>query len=372
MKNKIIRNYIVRLLVFTGIYVITVLTVDKVFNGKLVDHLFRTLAPHVFWNLYGNRTWCLIVIYCFGVLFLSLLYVIRLGKVVKIASGSISEEEPFQTSYPEELTEFSQKLKEFKYELKLNEQARQMAEQQKNDLVVYLAHDLKTPLTSVIGYLTLLSENPELIAEQRAKYTGIALDKAYWLEHLINEFFDITRMNLQNIPTQRRRVNLTVMLMQLISEFYPMLDEKGITVKQEIEPELMLMADVDKLVRVFQNMFCNAVNYSYPNTEIVCSARKDIITLEENQAEAVNRVQDKDECVYIRIQNRGDQLGPEILEHIFDKFYRVDAARQSSTGGAGLGLAIAKQIIELHGGTINAVCNDGVMEFNIMLPIEAK
>ena len=140
-------------------------------------------------------------------------------------------------------------------------------------------------------------------------------------------------MNLQNIPAQRRRVNLTVMLMQLISEFYPMLEEKGITVKQEIEPELMLMADVDKLVRVFQNLFCNAVNYSYPNTEIVCSARKDTISLGDNQAEAVNR----DECVYIRIQNRGDNLGPEILEHIFDKFYRVDAARQSATGGAGRG-----------------------------------
>ena len=83
-----------RILVFTGIYVITVLTVDKVFNGKLVDYLFRTLAPHVFWNLYGNRTWCLIVLYCFGVLLLSLLYVIRLGKVIKIASGSFSEEVP--------------------------------------------------------------------------------------------------------------------------------------------------------------------------------------------------------------------------------------------------------------------------------------
>jgi len=372
LKNKIIRNYIVRIFVFTGIYVITVLTVDKVFNGKLVDYLFRTLAPHVFWNLYGNRTWCLIVLYCFGILLLSFLYVIRLGKIIKIAGGSITEEEPFQTTCPEELTEFSQKLKEFKYELKLNEQARQIAEQQKNDLVVYLAHDLKTPLTSVIGYLTLLLESPDLTAEQRAKYIGIALDKAYWLEHLINEFFDITRMNLQNIQTQKHRVNLTVLLMQVISEFYPMLEEKGIAVKQEIEPELILMADADKLVRVFQNLLCNAVNYSYPNTEIVCSARRDTITLEELQNTAENCVQSMGSCIYIRIQNQGEQLLPEVMEHIFDKFYRVDSARQSATGGAGLGLAIAKQIIEVHGGTINAICKDGVMEFNIMLPIDNK
>ena len=242
-------------------------------------------------------------------------------------------------------------MKEFKTSLTENEQARLQAEQEKNDLVVYLAHDLKTPLTSVIGYLTLLAEAPELPPEQRAKYIGIALEKAYRLEQLINEFFEITRMNYQTVTTYKTPVNLTILLVQIINEFFPMMEEKNITVIQEIEPELVISADADKLVRVFDNLFRNAVNYSYVGTEIVCSARKG------------------NGCILVNVKNKGEQISKEKLERIFDKFYRLDSSRQSTTGGAGLGLAIAKQIVELHDGTIEAVCNDGVMEFRIVLPV---
>ena len=261
------------------------------------------------------------------------------------------QREIFGENCPEELLEFSQKLKDFKYSLKENEQARLLAEQQKNDLVVYLAHDLKTPLTSVVGYLTLLEEAPELPAEQRAKSIGIALDKAYRLEQLINEFFDITRMNYQTLPAYKSPVNLTILLVKIINEVFPMMEEKNITVRQEIEPELVLSADADKMARVFDNLFRNAVNYSHAGTEIVCNARKG------------------NGCILVSIKNRVDHIPQEKRNHIFDKFYRLDSSRQSSTGGAGLGLAIAKQIVELHDGTIEAMCNDGVMEFRIVLPV---
>ena len=146
-------------------------------------------------------------------------------------------------------------------------------------------------------------------------------------------------------------MNLTILLVQIINEFYPALEEKNLSVVQEIAPELILAADADKLARVFDNLFRNAVNYSYPGTEIVCTARKG------------------NECILISLKNNGEQIPTEKLERIFDKFYRLDFARQSGTGGAGLGLAIAKQIIELHDGTIEAFCMDGVMEFRIMLPV---
>ena len=217
--------------------------------------------------------------------------------------------------------------------------------------MVYLAHDLKTPLTSVVGYLTLLEETPELSAEQKAKYIGIALDKAHRLEQLINEFFDITRMNYQKFPTYKSPVNLTILLVQIINEFFPMLEEKNITAVQQIEPELILSADADKLARVFDNLFRNAVNYSHTGTELVCSARKG------------------NGCILVNIKNNGDHIPQEKLDHIFDKFYRLDSSRQSATGGAGLGLAIAKQIVELHDGTIEAVCNHGVTEFRIVFPV---
>ena len=116
-----------------------------------------------------------------------------------------------------------------KKELKFKQYVANEAEQRKNDLVVYLAHDLKTPLTSIIGYLSLLDENPDFSVEYRAKYTGIALDKAYRLEQLINEFFDITRFNLQSFPLENNHIDLSLLLRQMAEEFYPVLKEKNLT-----------------------------------------------------------------------------------------------------------------------------------------------
>lgn len=326
---------------------------DTVFNGAVIDFLHANLPEWAFYIVNANRIIVAFLIYILGLVIISVIYVFKLSKLLNIASRSINEDEPeiFGNNCPDDLREFSRKLQDFKYNLKANEQARQLAEQQKNDLVVYLAHDLKTPLTSVIGYLSLLEEASDLSTEQRAKYIGIALDKAYRLEQLINEFFEITRLNLQSISAQKSSVNITILLIQVLNEFFPMFEEKKINVIQNIEPEIIISADADKLARVFDNLFRNAVNYSYENTDIVCSAQK------------------KDGYVLIRIQNHGDDIPPDKLNRIFEKFYRLDNSRRTSTGGAGLGLAIAKQIVELHDGTINAVCNNGITEFKIILPV---
>ncbi len=353
MKNNILKRYLIWVLIYTMVCIASVFVMDTIFNGVVVDFLYEHMNPKAFYFVNYNRELAVFIVYCLGMLILSVCYVFKFNRLLTLASSSISEEEPeiFGESCPEELLEFSRKLKDFKYSLKENEQARKLAEQQKNDLVVYLAHDLKTPLTSVIGYLTLLEEAPELGPEHRAKYIGIALEKAYRLEQQINEFFDITRMNYQTLPACKVPVNLTILLVQIINEFFPMMEEKNITVHQEIEPELILPADADKLARVFDNLFRNAVNYSHHGTEIVCSARKG------------------NGCVLVNVKNKGDHISPEKLSHIFDKFYRLDSSRSTSTGGAGLGLAIAKQIVELHDGTIEAVCNNGVTEFRIVLPL---
>lgn len=353
MKNNILKHYIVQVFIYTALCALFLIVMDNVFNGVLVDFLYNHMSLKNFWMLNSNRELAVFLTYSLGLMVLSMVYVFKLNRLLNLASRSIQEENPtiFGESCPDELRDFSQKLKEFKYELKLNEQARMAAEQQKNDLVVYLAHDLKTPLTSVIGYLSLLEEAEDLPVEQRAKYIGIALDKACRLEQLINEFFEITRMNLQTVPTQKVPVNVTILLMQIMEEFFPMLEEKKIQVIQQVEPELIVSGDADKLVRVFDNLFRNAVNYSYEGTELVCRARRG------------------NECILINIRNKGDQIPPEKLSRMFEKFYRLDSSRQSATGGAGLGLAIAKQIVELHEGTIDAVCEKGVTEFRIMLPV---
>ena len=226
------------------------------------------------------------------------------------------------------------------------------AEQRKNDLIVYLAHDLKTPLTSVIGYLTLLRDEPQISEEMRSRYTGIALDKAERLEDLINEFFDITRFNLTNIQLEPERVNISRMLEQIGFEFHPILAEKDLKLETENKPNVEMLCDPDKLARVFDNLLRNAVNYSYAGTTIYLSMDYEPI---------------KDE-VKICVENHGKTISPDKLDRIFEQFFRLDSSRRSSTGGSGLGLAIAKEIVELHHGTITAESENESIRFTVVLP----
>ena len=224
------------------------------------------------------------------------------------------------------------------------------AEQRKNDLIVYLAHDLKTPLTSVVGYLTLLRDEPGLSPEFRARYTGVALDKAERLEDLIDEFFDITRFNLTHLELERRPIDLTRMLQQVADEFRPQLSEHGLTCALALPPSLICGCDPDKLARVFDNLLRNACHYSDPGTQVEIAA-----AVEEH-------------TVLLTFTNRGATIPPEKLERVFDRFFRLDSSRAARTGGAGLGLAIAKEIVELHGGTISAHSGDGLTTFQVALP----
>ncbi|MDD3897437.1 MAG: HAMP domain-containing sensor histidine kinase [Syntrophomonadaceae bacterium] len=254
---------------------------------------------------------------------------------------------------PEDLQSVGEQLNSLKHTTIKNEQIATQAEKQKNDLVVYLAHDIKTPLTSIIGYLNLLDEAPDMPLEQRAKYVGVTLEKVYRLEELINEFFEITRFNLQSIVLNKREINLSFMLQQLADEFYPMLAPQGKQIVVNAPDDLVLWADADKLSRVFNNILKNANVYSYENSIINIFAFK------------------QEENVTITFSNKGKTIPPEKLETIFEKFFRLDVSRSSNTGGAGLGLAISKEIVAAHGGTITAQSSDEQTVFTITLPNES-
>ncbi|WMC94187.1 HAMP domain-containing sensor histidine kinase [Kineothrix sp. MB12-C1] len=253
---------------------------------------------------------------------------------------------------PSEMAAIERKLNAVKQELRQRTLEAQLAEQRKNDLVMYLAHDIRTPLTSVIGYLNLLAEAPDMPADQKAKYVDITLDKAYRLEKMINEFFEITRYNLQQISLSKENIDLYYMLVQLIDELSPTLCENGNTAALKSDENLTIYGDPDKLARVFNNVLKNAMAYSYPNTEIHISA------------------EEKGGSVVISFMNKGKTIPQEKLSSIFEKFYRLDEARTSNTGGAGLGLAIAKEIITLHGGTITANSKSETIVFIITLPVK--
>ncbi len=270
---------------------------------------------------------------------------------IRAATRRLVEDREDRVTLPRELSPIQDDLNAIRIHLAARERAAQEAEQRRGDLVAFLAHDLKTPLTSVVGYLTLLHDDPGLGPEQRAKFTGIALDKALRLEELLGEFFDITKMDLDSGAGEKVLIQLSMLLEQLSDEFYPLFAEKNLTCIPDIQPHLTVRGDPDKLARVFDNVLRNAVSYSIPG------GRVDVV------ARAVGSHAE------ITIQDEGLEIPEGELANIFEKFYRLDAARSTRTGGAGLGLAIAKEIVELHGGSIRCESNGKLTSFIISLPL---
>lgn len=275
-------------------------------------------------------------------------------EISRLVKRFLAQEQSTAEIFPEKYGDLSVQMTELKNQIHHNEQILKEESARKNDLIAYLAHDLKTPLTSVIGYLSLLEEAPDMPAEQKAKYVHISLEKALRLETLINEFFDITRYNLHEIVLERENLDLSYMLIQMTDEFYPVLKEHENTVTADVGENLCIHADPDKLARVFNNILKNAVAYSDPGTPIAISAA------EEN------------DNVVIRFQNRGKTIPKQKLESIFEKFFRLDDSRAANTGGAGLGLAIAREIVTLHGGSITAESENGLTVFTVAIPVKEQ
>lgn len=249
------------------------------------------------------------------------------------------------------------------FEIKLNtvqniliqrEQAARAAEQRKNELVMYLAHDIRTPLTSIIGYLRLLEQIPDLPDEEKEKYLHISLEKTYRLEKMINEFFEITCYNTQQITLASKTVDLYYLLAQVIDEHMPLLTEHGNYITFHAAESLEVYGDPERLARVFHNLLKNAVAYSNNGTEILVNA------------------EETPKHIVLTVSNHGKTIPDDKLEILFEKFYRLDESRTSNTGGTGVGLAIAKEIVLLHGGTIWADSKNGLTTFTVKLPISPQ
>lgn len=266
----------------------------------------------------------------------------------------ILEDEPLPAEFPQEYTEIFAQLSKIKYEVQNKEQTLRAETQRKNDLITYLAHDLKTPLTSVIGYMTLLRDEPDISDELRGRYTAISLKKAERIEELLNELLEITRFNISKIELQTERVDLSMMLEQIVYEFEPLLKEKSLKITLKAEPRVFISCDIDKTERIIDNLIRNAISYSYPDTEIKIALSSD------------------SDAVIMTFTNSGKTIPREKLERIFEQFFRLDSSRNSATGGSGLGLAIAKQLIEAHGGSISANSENEQICFTIKLPVSHK
>lgn len=314
----------------------------------------RERANELYWQLIGHNKPFFLVI-GFLTLF-ALFFYIALSNMTKyldqveegIENIISDSEKPIKLIT--ELKPLETRMNEIKDTLRRQEQKSLEGEKKKNDLVVFLAHDLKTPLTSVVAYLSMLDTHPDMPVEERAKYTHISLEKATRLGELINEFFDITKFNLQNIELELVKLDLTMMLEQLADEAYGVLQAKRLQCEFATEEDLMIQGDPDKLARVFDNILRNAVTYCYPDSVISINAGRE------------------EGFIKIIFENHGKTVPEKELGMIFEKFYRADESRSSKTGGAGLGLAIAKRIVELHGGNICAESENERTRFIVRLP----
>ncbi|MDR0396657.1 MAG: HAMP domain-containing histidine kinase [Oscillospiraceae bacterium] len=319
-----LRKCLLTALIVVASVLVVVWVFDTMFNGSLLDFFAMTTA-----SLIGRPSRSELLGY--GLIVLILI----------VMTGVVASYRTFMTQHD--------LYRQAKAEAERARLAAQTEAQRKSDLITYLAHDLKTPLASVIAYLNLLEESPDLALEQRAKHIGVALNKACRLEQLIEELFEIIRFNLQTITLNEERVNLKFMLEQLADEFYPILLPGGKSIAVTCEEGLAIRADPDKLARVFNNILKNAVAYSYNNTTI------DIGVSNDNGG------------VSVTFANVGGAIPKHRQDAIFEKFYRLDASRASGTGGAGLGLAIAKEIVEAHGGSISVSSNENRTVFTVKM-----
>ena len=224
------------------------------------------------------------------------------------------------------------------------------AEKTKTDLITNVSHDLRTPLTSVMGYIGLVIQNRYKDEEEMKEYLNIAFSKAERLKLLIEDLFEYTKLNNNGITLTKTKVNLSEFLSQLIEELTPLFDENKLTVYRKFETEkISVLIDTLKMLRVFENLITNAIKYSYKPGEILIG------------------VYEKNNTVIVVFRNKGDHLSKEKAEKLFDRFYRLDESRNTNTGGSGLGLAISKNIVELHEGKIWAESVGDNISFYVQL-----
>lgn len=227
------------------------------------------------------------------------------------------------------------------------------AESSKDQLVLNLAHDLRTPLTSVLGYLDLILKDENLTKEQITHFSTIAFTKSQRLEGLIDELFGITRMNYGMLKVEKSPIDISELLIQLDEELYPLLEKNDLVARMNIAPHLNIFGDGKLLARVFENLLTNAIRYGY-----------------DGQFVDMNGHFENDGEVVVQIINYGDSIPEEELPYLFDMFYTGDKARTQRQDSTGLGLFIAKNIVEQHNGTISAESNLIRTIFEVRLPAD--
>ena len=271
--------------------------------------------------------------------------------ISKIADGNLNEK--IEVKGDDELSYIAKSLNDMTDRIDILMNKERVAEKTKNELITNVAHDLRTPLTSIIGYMELLSLDKRLDIETRQKYIEVVFMKAKRLEKLIEDLFSFTKLNHGKIAMKVDTVDIVMLVNQLLEDFYPTLSERDLEYEMNSsDPSIFIKADGNLLARLFENLISNAIKYGAHGKIIRVNIRRE----KEN--------------VVVVITNYGYVIPEKELGNIFDKFYRVEQSRSEDTGGTGLGLAIVKNIVGMHKGTVEVRSNLNGTDFEVRLGID--
>ena len=338
--------------------------IDSIYKDHIFEseHLKEILnKPFLSEKMYMD----MIFSFVFVIIFFALYYLLISRKMVDgLRSISKSVEQMKEGNFDitldldgnDEVSVLARSVLEMSDEIKAMMEKQKRLEQEKDDLITSVAHDLRTPLTSILGYLDLILYNQEISMEEKVKYLTIVNKKSLQLKKLIEELFDYTRYSKNQMIPKKIKLDITKFMEQIVEEFYPSFYENQIEVCTNfLTKSIFIDADGDLLARAIGNILNNAVKYGADGKQI-------IITMKEVKSQ-----------IKISIINFGQIIPKEDIDKIFDRFFRVEQSRSEKTGGTGLGLAIAKSIFELHEASVEVTSGEEGTEFLItFLKIDEK
>lgn len=276
-------------------------------------------------------------------------FIDRISEAMKeISSGNLDTK--IEVRGDDEFSEMAFRLNEMSGSLKTYMEKERVSEREKNEFITSIAHDLRTPLTSIMGYLDLVVNNENLTDEKRREYAKISYDKSIKLKELTEEFFHFTKMGHREVELKIESIDIVKLMEQLVNEFYPQFTKSKLAfeLKSNVR-SMMIEGDPGLLVRVFENLINNAIKYGSDGKRV------DVI------------IDGREADCEVSVVNYGRIIPAEELPMIFQKFYRVEQSRSRQTGGTGLGLAIAKEVVEKHGGVIRVRSDRNGTRFSVKL-----
>ncbi|GAK09489.1 LOW QUALITY PROTEIN: sensor histidine kinase [Geomicrobium sp. JCM 19038] len=316
--------------------------------------LFRV---RLFMNMVGDLYFFLLLFIPMAILFFFILtkkYSVYFSKISSgihdLAIGDFTKEVNIQSN--DEFESVATDINTAKKQLKMAIEKGEFQESSKDYLVGNLAHDLRTPLTSLMGYLEIVMQDESLTEQQKQHFLKIVHTKSQRLERLIDELFEMTKLNYGKAPLRKETIDLTELLQQLTEEMY-LFQAEQVEVRTHLPTSLMITGDGSLLARLFENLLSNAGKYGTEG----CYIDVEGIAVDE-------------EAIEIRVINYGNQIIPEDLPHVFDMFYTGDKARNHEVSQrSGLGLFIAQNIAEQHEGTIDVESDAIKTTFRVQLPV---